>query len=117
MALAEPAFWSELLRRTLARYEEDLLRPVAARLIKPRNQWPLDDLIERILDATSNPAVLDRRLQDLEPACRQALALIGHSRQPCWAFGNLVELLLALGHSDGVRPVLSLLESGLLYPL
>jgi len=117
MVLAEPAFWSDLLQRTLTRYEEDLLRPVAARLIKPRNQWPIDDLIERILAATTNPAVLDRRLKDLEPACRHVLALIGHSRQPCWSFGNLVEMLITLGHADGVKPLFELLENGLLYPL
>jgi hypothetical protein len=117
MALADPASWSDLLRRTLTRYEEKLLRLVATHLIKPRNQWPVADLIDRILDTAANPAVLDRRLKDLEPACRKVLALIGHSRQPCWAFGNLVELVIALGHSDGVKPLLSLLECGLLYPL
>src|SRR5580704_13609890 len=117
MALADSAFWSELLRRTLARYDPDLLRPVASRLIKPRNQWPTEDLIERIVAGTTNPAILDRRLKDLEPACRQVLAVIGHSRQPCWSFGNLVELVIALGHADGVKPLFTLLESGLLYPL
>jgi hypothetical protein len=117
MALPDPASWSDVLRRTLARYEEKLLRLVATRLVKPRNQWPAADLIDRILDATANPAVIDRRLKDLEASGRQVLALIGHSRQPCWAFGNLVELLVALGHVDGVRPLLDLLESGLLYPL
>ncbi len=117
MALAEPAFWSELLRRTLTRYEDDLLRPVVSQLIKPRNQWPVDDLIERSLVATANTAVIDRRLQDLDPASRQVLALIGHSRQPCWSFGNLVELVIALGHPDGVKPLFALLEAGLLYPL
>ncbi len=117
MSLADPALWSDLLRRTLARYEEELLRQVAARLIRPRNQWPTDDLIDRIAAATDNPAALDRRLKDLEPACRQALALIGHSRQMCWSFGNLVELLIALGHADGVKPLFTLLETGLLYPL
>jgi hypothetical protein len=117
MAQADHAFWSHLLRRTLALYDEGLLRTVAARLIRPRNQWPVENLIERILDATTNPAALDRRLKDLPPACRQVLALIGHSRQPCWPFGNLVELLIALGHADGLKPLFTLLESGLLYPL
>jgi hypothetical protein len=116
MPVPEPTFWSDLLRRTLACYDEELLRQVVARLVRPRNQWPVEDLIERSLATADNPAVLDRRLQDLEPAGRQALALIGHSRQPCWSLGNLVEALFALGHSDGLRPIFTLLESGLLYP-
>ena len=49
MALPDPASWSDVLRRTLARYEEKLLRLVATRLVKPRNQWPAADLIDRIL--------------------------------------------------------------------
>src|SRR5262249_58854824 len=92
------------------------LRQVAARLVKPRNQWPVEDLVERAAAISSNPAVIDRRLQDLTPAARQVLALISHSRQPCWNLGNLVELVIALGHGDGLQPVLDLLGAGLLYP-
>ncbi|MGG7379597.1 hypothetical protein ACQ7B2_12855, partial [Escherichia coli] len=76
-----------------------------ARLVKPRSHWPVEELIERSVAAAANPAVLDRRLQDLEPAARQVLALIGHSRQPCWQVGNLVEMAMALGQPDGLRPV------------
>jgi hypothetical protein len=109
--------WSERLRRTLACYDEGLLRAVAGRLVKPRNQWPAEELIERGVGVAENPAVLDRRLQELEPAGRQLLALIAHSRQPCWHLGNLVELLLALGQEDGLKPVFHLLEAGLLFPV
>src|SRR4051794_22505925 len=116
MLLPDPASWSELQRGTLACYDEPLLRQVVGRLVKPRNQWPVEDLIERSVETTSNPAVLDRRLKELEPAGRLVLALMGHSRQPCWSLGNLVEMLLALGQVDGLQPVLALLESGLLYP-
>ncbi len=112
----DPAAWSDRLRRTLQCYDEPLLREVAGRLFKPRNQWPTDELIERSLAAVQNAAVLDRRLADLEPAGRQLLALIGHSRQPRWAVGNLVELLVALGHPDGLAPVVHLLQAGLLHP-
>ena len=108
--------WLDHLRRTLERYDEPLLRQVAARLIKPRNQWPVEDLLARCLDAADNPAVLDRRLQELEPASRQILALIARSRQPRWVLGNLVELAMALGHADGLKPVFALLEAGLLFP-
>jgi hypothetical protein len=117
MALAGSDYWSDLLRQTLARYDEELLRRVAARLVKPRSHWPAEELIERGVAAASNPAVLDRRLQDLEPAARRVLALVGHSRQPCWQVGNLVELAMALGQPDGLRPVFDLLQAGLLYPL
>lgn len=116
MAIVDPVFWAELQRRTLAGYEEALLRQVTARLVKPRNQWPLADLLERGAAVLSNSAVIDRRLQERTPAARRILALIGHSRQPCWNLGNLVELAIALGESDGLESVLELLEAGLLYP-
>jgi hypothetical protein len=116
MPVVDPAYWSEIQRHTLASYEEALLRQVAARLVKPRNQWPIEDLIERGAAAASNPVIIDRRLQDLTPPARRVLALIAHSRQPFWALGNLVELTIALGHGDGLQPVLELLEAGLLYP-
>jgi hypothetical protein len=111
-----PATWTDRLRRTLACYEEPLLRQVAARLFKPRSQWPAEELIERSINTFQNPAVLDRRLADLDPAARQLLALIGHSRQPRWQVGNLVEMLVALGHADGLDAVVHLLQAGLLYP-
>src|SRR3954447_22158812 len=100
-----PEAWLERVQAVLACYDEGLLRAVAARLVKPRNQWPADELRVRILEVLANPAGLDPRLQDLGPASRQVLALIGQSRQPQWAFGNLVELVLALGHADGLKPL------------
>jgi hypothetical protein len=90
---------------------------VAGRLIKPRNYWPAQELITRGADTIDNPPVLDRRLQDLEPASRQMLALIHRSRQPCWGVANLIELMMALGHAEGVKPLLDLLEGGLLFPV
>ena len=66
MPTPELAFWSDLLRQTLASYDEPLLRQIAARLIRPRNQWPVEELIERCVAGAENPAVLDRRLADLE---------------------------------------------------
>jgi hypothetical protein len=112
-----PDLSSSRLADTLRRYDEGLLRKVAGRLVRARNQWPVEDLISRSIDTLNNPAVLDRRLADLEPAARQLLSLIGHSRQPCWALGNLVEMMMALGAADGLAPVFHLLEAGLLFPL
>jgi hypothetical protein len=114
---ADASLWSDRVQRTLVRYDEALLRQVAAQLVKPRNQWPIEELINRSVATAVNPAVLDRRLQDLAPASRQVLALIAHSRQMCWPLGNLVEMVLALGHADGLKPVFALLEAGLLYPV
>src|SRR5258708_5319152 len=109
MAVPAADYWVDLLQRTLAVYAEPLLRQVAAKLLKPRNQWPIEELIERSVATVANPAVVDRRLKELEPASRQMLALIGHSRQPVWSLGNLVELAIALGHADGLKPVFELL--------
>src|SRR5262245_28977314 len=108
--------WTTLVRHTLGRYDDALLRQVAGRLLRPRNQWPTAELIDRCADTSDDGALIDRRLKDLEPAERQLLALIGHSGQPLWAMGNLVELVLCLGHADGVRPIFALLEAGLLFP-
>jgi hypothetical protein len=110
------ADWSERMRQTLQRYDELLLRPVASRLAKPRGHWPAEELIDRCLSAASNVAVLDRRLEELPAASRQLLACIGHSRQLQWPLGNLIELAIALGATDGLQPVLDLLEAGLLLP-
>ena len=112
----DPASWSDRLSQTLQRYDEALLRKVTGRLVRPRNQWPIEELISRSIETINNPAVLDRRLAELEPASRQLLALIGHSRQPCWALGNAVELMMSLGHEDGLKPIFDLLEAGLLFP-
>jgi hypothetical protein len=116
MAIADAAYWDELLRQALGGYDEALLREVAARLIKPRSHWPVEELIARMAAAVENPAVLDRRLQDLQAGARQVLACIGHSRQPRWQLGNLVELAVALGQADGLRPIFDLLSGGLLFP-
>src|SRR5262249_31941623 len=76
-----------------------------------------DELVKRCADTLDNPPVLDRRRQELETPARQLLALIGLSRQPCWTVGNLVELALALGAEDGLKPVFELVDAGLLSPL
>jgi hypothetical protein len=108
--------WSGWLRQVLACYDEALLRQVANKLCRPRNHWPVDELMERIRTALDNPVMLDRRLKDAPVASRQLLALIARSGQPRWPVGGLVELAATLGHDDGLAPVLALLEGGLLMP-
>lgn len=117
MAPPDPVPWSDRVAATLRGYDEALLRKVAGRLVRPRNLWPVDELITRSLDVLDNPVLLDRRLGELAPPSRQLLALLGVSRQPWWALGNLVELVMALGHPDGLAPVLDLLEAGLAFPV
>jgi hypothetical protein len=111
-----PNDWSNYLERTLHCYDESLVRVVAGRLVKPRSQWPVGELIERVVAAFGNAAVLDRRLQELPVVCRRLLTCLGHSRQPRWRLVSLLELLAALGSGDGPELILDLLESGLLYP-
>jgi hypothetical protein len=117
MPILPAEFWSRQIRATLEQYEEPLLRQVAARLIKPRNQWPREELIDRCVAAIENAPVIDRRLRELEAESRRLLAALGHSRQPRWGLGNLVELAFALGANDGLKPVFDLLEAGFLYPV
>jgi hypothetical protein len=116
MAIPPSSSWSVRLSQTLARYDEALLRQVAARLARPRSHWPVEELVKRCAETLDNPVVLDRRIQDLPPASRGLLAVIGHSGQPAWSLGNLVELAMALGHPDGLEPVFDLLGAGLLFP-
>src|SRR5262249_1862641 len=114
--MTDPTPWSDLVARTLGAYDEPLLRQVASRLVKPRNHWPAEELRARCAPALTNPAVIDRRLSELGPAERRLLALTAHSRQPRWKLGPLLAMLAALGHAEGVRPVLDLFQAGLLYP-
>src|SRR5438105_10125485 len=64
----------------------------------------------------ANAAAIDRRLQALDDPARKLLACIGHSLQPRWKLGNLLELLAALGCAEGPQTVFRLFEAGLLCP-
>ncbi len=108
--------WDTHTRHTLKRYDEALLRQVAHNLCKPRNQWPVHELIDRMCAGLGNVAMVDRRLKELPAASRQILAIIHRSRQPRWPISILVETLAMLGHDDGLAPVTALLQSGLLLP-
>jgi hypothetical protein len=116
MLLPDPAYWSDHLQHTLRNYEGPLLRRVAARLIKTRNQWPAEELIERCLAALGDAALVDRRLKELDMPARRLLACIGHSRQPRWKLGNLLELLASFGCAEGPQAVVRIFEAGFLYP-
>src|SRR5438270_12937256 len=92
--------WNNHTRHTLKRYDEALLRQVAHKLCKPRNQWPVDELLDRVVSAFNNAAMVDRRLKEMPAACRQILAVIGQSRQTRWPVGALVEMLVVLGAEE-----------------
>jgi len=104
------------LERTLRVYDESLLRQVAAKLIKPRNQWPVAELMNRCLATFDNIALVDRRLKELRTEERRLLALVGHSGQPRWRVVHLIEMAAALGDRDGMQSLRNLLETGLGFP-
>jgi hypothetical protein len=108
--------WSSVCRAALARYSEPLLRAVADKLVRPRTKLGADELLDKATATLTNAPVIDRRIKEQPPAARKLLALVGLSRQPRWAVGHLLALLAALDHSDGLAPVLALLETGLLFP-
>jgi len=108
--------WTERIPGILKAYEPDLLRAVAGRLCKPRNQWPIEELIERSIATLENTPVLDRRLRELAQPSRLVLALMAHSQQPRWRIGQLIEMTVALTPDGGLEPILDLLEAGLLFP-
>ncbi|MFO0849010.1 MAG: hypothetical protein U0871_10725, partial [Gemmataceae bacterium] len=116
MAATAPDPWTARARDALARYAEPLLREVATALVRPRTAIPADELADRLLGTLLNPPVIDRRVKELPEPARKALALIGLSRRPTWSVGHLVTALAALGHTDGLEPVLTLLKTGLLFP-
>ena len=107
---------TDLARATLARYAEPLLRSVVARLVKSRMQPPTDELVDKLLSTLTNPPVVDRRIRDLPESARKLLAVIGLGRRPAWKVGHLITLLSSIGHAEGFGPVLTLLQSGLLFP-
>jgi len=120
MSIADPALapelWSGRARDALSRYAEPLLRQVVQRHLKPRNQWPPEELIDRSVAALTNAAAIDRRLKELPESCRKLLAVVGLSRQPVWRVGHLITLLATLGHTEGLTPILELVEGGLIHP-
>jgi hypothetical protein len=108
--------WTDRARDALSRYAEPLLRDVAARLVKPRTPIPADELADRCAAALTNPPVIDRRIREQPDAARRLLALVAAGRRPAWRVGHFVTLLAALGHAEGLAPILSLLQAGLLHP-
>src|SRR5579871_2884872 len=112
----DPVDWTARARDALARYDEPLLRAVAARLVRPRTQQPAEELIEKSVATLANPPVIDRRIKDLPPAGRALLAAIGLSRQPRWRVGHLINTLAALGHPADFTPIQAVLDEGLLFP-
>ena len=108
--------WTARVPLALARYAEPLLREVAARLVKPRVSLPADELAEKCVATLANPPVVDRRLHELPPASRKVLTLVGLSRRSSWKVGHLITTLATLGHSEGLPPLITLLEHGLLLP-
>ena len=117
MPPSDPVDWSLRCRDTFGRYAEPLLRAVAAKLIKPRGNQPVEELLEKSVAALTNPPVVDRRIRDLPEPARKLLAIVGLSRQPRWKVGHLLTLLSALGHAEGFAPIASILENGLLFPV
>ncbi|MSR30631.1 MAG: hypothetical protein EXR99_03915 [Gemmataceae bacterium] len=116
MPESQPHPWEKQVRLTLGRFDERLLREVAQKLVRPRNTWPVEDLIDRCVDTLANPVLIDRRLKDLDLSRGWLLSALGRSGQRRWTLGQLVELAMALGMPDGIAPIFDLLETGFLFP-
>ena len=89
---------------------------MAGQLAKPRNEWPVEELIERCVAVPANAALVDRRLRELDAGERRLLALVGHSRQPRWNLSNLIELAVTCGSGDGLPVLMNLFQRGSAYP-
>src|SRR5262249_50489085 len=88
------------LRTMLERYDTALLRQVADTLLHSRLQRARDDLIDKLVEAAGNAAVIDRRLQALDEPQRGLLALLGLGRRAQWELSTVLELLACLGAAD-----------------
>jgi hypothetical protein len=117
MSVSKHDTWSDRVEEALAEYAPELIRSIAARLLKTRSQWPAEELAERIRAACTNAPLIDRRLKDLPPASRTLLAAIGRSRRPTWKLPHLLSILASLGHCDGVEPIATLFDEGLVFPV
>ena len=74
MSILDDADWSDRARAALEGYSEALLRAVAARLVKPRANQPVEDVLDKLVGTLTNAPVIDRRLRELPPECRKVLA-------------------------------------------
>src|SRR5436190_8826164 len=101
--------WQEAVHAILSRYDEALLRPVATKLCRPRNQWPVEELIERSLQTLVNPAVVDRRLKDIPVATRRVLAVLRQSRQIRWPVARFCEIAAIIGAGVGHEAIVELI--------
>jgi hypothetical protein len=116
LEVTSDASWIDAVRGIMERYDESLLRPIATRLCKPRNQWPVQELIDKSLATLQNPAVVDRRLKELPQETRRVLALVRLSGQPRWSVANLCELSALCGTPLGHEAFLEVIEAGLAFP-
>ncbi len=108
--------WQEIIRLTLGRYDEKLLREVAQMLLRPRNEWPIEELIERCVETYDNTVLINRRIKEIDDSSRNLLAALAQSRQVRWKLGQLVEISMSLGQADGLATVFELLKIGFLLP-
>src|SRR3954454_17426561 len=106
--------WIDRVRAVLTAYDEDLLRPVANHLCRPRNRWPVEELIDRSVAALQNPAVLDRRLKEAPAEARRVLALLRQAGTDHWPVGTLCELGALAGTTFSHESILELIQGGLL---
>ncbi len=109
--------WSAQCRDALARYSEPLLRSVTAKLIRPRVNQPVEELLEKSIATLTNPPVIDRRIRELPEPSRKLLGVIGLSQQPRWRVGHLMSLAHAFGEEDRLPAIQAALAAGLLYPV
>lgn len=110
------ATWNDRAASALALYRDTLLREVALKLVRPRTQYSAAELRERMVAALDDPVGIDRTLKLVSPIARQLLKLIDLSRHMRWPVSALADLLPILGHTDGIGPVMELLDGGLLFP-
>ncbi len=107
------AFYSTILQN----YHPELVRSIVTRLLRPRSQWPNEELIQRWVQSLDNPVVIDRRLKELGKSAHTVLWFSYFFQRTWWDLNLVLTMLASLGYEDSLQGIESLFQSGFLLPI
>lgn len=115
MTLPPSDAWREVVRGYLEENPESALQQVAKSLFPPRSKGTREELIERTLEALSEPAVIDRRLKTLSDDAKRALAVLRYADDGRWSTRLFVPTMACLTEFSPSGSLVELAEAGFLF--
>jgi hypothetical protein len=106
----------QLARQALESYSEDLRRSVANKLLRPRNTWPTEELLDRAIQALDNAVLIDRRLKEMSVPAQQLLIMAARTGRATWRIQEWMWCLGFFTSAPDIEPILEMLQSGLIFP-